>query len=111
MVGEFESMTAMHQIVPTFVPSPIAWGTFKSNQDLHFFLSEFHEMDLDLPEVKKFTARLAELHRKSSSPTGKYGCESAFSHEDLTIADGIQVFGGHGVRDASAPELTFVSSY
>ncbi len=30
-------------------------------------------MDLDLPDVNKFTARLAEMHRKSKSPTGKYG--------------------------------------
>lgn len=30
-------------------------------------------MDLDLPDVTKFTARLAEMHQKSKSPTGKYG--------------------------------------
>lgn len=30
-------------------------------------------MKLDLPDVNKLTARLAEMHRKSSSPTGKYG--------------------------------------
>lgn len=103
MLGEFESMTAMHKIVPTFVPCPIAWGTFKFNQNLHFFLCEFLEMDLDLPDVNKFTARLAELHRESKSPTGKYGCESALFHENLKIADGFQVFGDHSARDASAP--------
>jgi len=29
MLGEYESMTAIYKIVPTFVPRPIAWGTFE----------------------------------------------------------------------------------
>jgi protein-ribulosamine 3-kinase len=29
MLGEFESMAAIYNIVPTFVPRPIAWGTSK----------------------------------------------------------------------------------
>ena len=73
MLGEYESMKAIHNIIPTFVPRPIAWGTFESNRELHFFLCDFHEMDLDLPNVNRFTARLADLHRKSKSPTGKFG--------------------------------------
>jgi protein-ribulosamine 3-kinase len=40
---------------------------------MHFFLSNFHEMDLGLPDVTKFTAQLAMMHRKSKSPTGKFG--------------------------------------
>lgn len=73
MFGEYESMKALYEVVPTFVPKPIAWGTFDSNPDLHFFLCNFHEMDLELPNVDKFTARLAEMHRRSKSPNGKYG--------------------------------------
>ena len=73
MFGEYESMVAIYKIVPTFVPKPTGWGTFESNKDLHFFLCDFHEMDLDLPNVNKFTACLAELHRKSTSPNGKWG--------------------------------------
>ena len=30
-------------------------------------------MDLELPDVDRFTARLAELHRSSTSPNGKFG--------------------------------------
>lgn len=30
-------------------------------------------MDLELPDVDRFTARLAELHRNSTSPNGKFG--------------------------------------
>ena len=79
MLGEYESMTAIQKIVPNFVPSPIARATFKSDSNLHFFLCEFLEMDLGLPDEDKFTTRLVELHRKSKSPTGKYGCRSAIS--------------------------------
>lgn len=73
MLGEYESMQSICAITPTFVPRPIAWGTFQTNEDLHFFLCDFHEMDLELPDVDRFTARLAELHRNSTSPNGKFG--------------------------------------
>lgn len=29
MLGEYESMMAIYDVVPTFVPRPIAWGTFE----------------------------------------------------------------------------------
>jgi protein-ribulosamine 3-kinase len=73
MEGEFESMKVIHTTTPDFAPKPIAWGTFKSNPELHFFLCDFREMDNELPEVKKFAENLAKLHRNSVSPTGKFG--------------------------------------
>ena len=73
MRGEFESMTAIQAVSPSFAPKPVAWGTFKSNSELHFFLCDFHEMDGETPNAKTFTARLAEMHQKPVSPTGKYG--------------------------------------
>lgn len=73
MLGEFESIKAIYDVTPNFVPKPIAWGTLDSNKNLHFFLCDFHEMDLGLPEVDKFTIRLAQLHKESASPTGKFG--------------------------------------
>jgi hypothetical protein len=33
MHSEFESMKAIHAIVPDFVPRPIAWGTYQSIPD------------------------------------------------------------------------------
>lgn len=36
MQGEYESMKVLHTVTPDFAPKPIAWGTFKSNHDLHF---------------------------------------------------------------------------
>jgi len=73
MQGEYESMKVLHTVTPDFAPKPIAWGTFKSNHDLHFFLGNFHDMDNELPEMEQFSARLAQLHRDSVSPTGKFG--------------------------------------
>jgi protein-ribulosamine 3-kinase len=71
--GEFESMKVIYAVTPDFAPKPIAWGTFKSNPDLHFFLCDFHDMDDEVPEIKQFAASLAKLHRDSVSPTGKFG--------------------------------------
>ena len=73
MHGEFESMKAIQAVTPTFAPQPIAWGTFKSNPDLHFFLCDFHNIEVETPDAAKFTARLAEMHQESESPEGKYG--------------------------------------
>jgi protein-ribulosamine 3-kinase len=73
MSGEFKSMTEIHNAVPAFAPIPIAWGTYASDPDIHFFLCSFHEMSEELPNVQRFSAQVAELHRKGKSPTGKYG--------------------------------------
>ena len=32
----------------------VAWGTFKSDPDLHFFLGNFHDMDKRTPRGKNF---------------------------------------------------------
>ena len=71
MRGEFESMTAIQAVSPSFAPKPIAWGTFNSKSELYYFLCGFHDMDGETPNAKTFAARLAEMHHKSISPTGK----------------------------------------
>ncbi|KAH8126933.1 hypothetical protein ACSS6W_006097 [Trichoderma asperelloides] len=71
--GEFHSMSAMHNVLPEFVPRPIACGTYRTIADTHFFLCEFREMTNDMPNPHKFAALLSTLHQKSVSPTGKFG--------------------------------------
>lgn len=71
--SEFESMKAIHALVPEFSPRPIAWGTYDSVPDTHFFLCEFRDMTDDMPDPHKFSARLAKLHQSSKSPNGKFG--------------------------------------
>ena len=73
MSGEFASMTAIHDTVPDLAPAPIAWGTYASEPNMHFFLCSFHDMTDDVPHVQTLPAKLAELHNKGLSPNGKYG--------------------------------------
>ncbi|KAH9889620.1 Fructosamine kinase-domain-containing protein [Xylariomycetidae sp. FL2044] len=71
--GEYESMKAIHTIVPEFVPRPVAWGSYDTVPNTHFFLCEFREMRQEMPDPHEFAARLAEMHQKSISPEGKFG--------------------------------------
>jgi protein-ribulosamine 3-kinase len=71
--GEFLSISAIHNVLPEFVPRPISHGTYRTVPDTHFFLCEFREMIDDMPDPRKFAALLSTLHQKSSSPTGKFG--------------------------------------
>ncbi|KAI3317721.1 Fructosamine kinase-domain-containing protein [Xylariaceae sp. AK1471] len=73
VMGEFESMSAAHEVLPEFVPKPIAWGTYTLIPDTHFFLCAFREMIDDMPVPHQFAALLSRLHQKSISPTGKFG--------------------------------------
>ncbi|KAI4162901.1 MAG: hypothetical protein LQ342_003412 [Letrouitia transgressa] len=77
MHGEYESMRAIHALVPNFVPEPVAWGTYTSVPDTHFFLCEYREMMDEMPaDPHQFTAALAALHQNSRPPPeteGKFG--------------------------------------
>jgi protein-ribulosamine 3-kinase len=73
MSGEFSSMSAIHAAVPGLAPAPIAWGTYASDPNTHFFIMSFVEMTDEIPELDTFPAKLAELHRNGLSPTGKFG--------------------------------------
>ncbi|KAF4501431.1 bifunctional RIB2 [Fusarium agapanthi] len=71
--GEYHSMSAIHAVIPEFVPKPIACGTYEDIPDIHFFLCEFREMTEDMPDPDEFASRLSTMHQKSVSPTGKFG--------------------------------------
>ena len=71
--GEFISMTHLHQVIPASTPTPIAWGTYASNAEIHFFLCHFIDVIDEVPDIENFTTNVAELHANSSSPNGKYG--------------------------------------
>src|SRR5213592_14633 len=73
MSGEFASMSALHDTMPDLAPKPIAWGTYTSNPNVHFFLCSFHDMTDEVPDVEVFPAKIAELHMKGVSPNGKFG--------------------------------------
>lgn len=74
MEGEFNSMTELHKLSPSFVPKPHAWGKFHlSNPVTHFFLCDFIDMEKKIPGPGPFCTRLAEVHLTSQSPTGQFG--------------------------------------
>lgn len=67
-------MTELHKLAPELVIRPIAWGPLKNvSPASHFLLMEFRNLTAGLPNPYKLGARLAEMHRKSTSPTGMFG--------------------------------------
>ena len=73
--GEYESAKVVYSVMPDFIPEPHGFGRYKvQNPPTYFYLSQFVYMDVEVhPDPTEFTSRLAELHQKSRSPTGKYG--------------------------------------
>ncbi|KAI4272772.1 MAG: hypothetical protein LQ337_005070 [Flavoplaca oasis] len=86
MFGEFTSVTTIHGLIPGLVPAPRGWGKFRTSPpDTYFFLSDFIDMDMSAPEPIQFTARVAELHHKGTSPNGMFGfpvttCDGKLPH-------------------------------
>ena len=80
--GEFESLKAMHSVIPTFIPVVYKWGKLIKGPG-YFLLAEFREVGQQPPEPKRFTLRVAELHRNSESPTGKFGFHVPTFHGNL----------------------------
>ncbi|PGH36945.1 hypothetical protein GX50_00180 [[Emmonsia] crescens] len=77
--GEFESMKAIHNLMPTLAPKSWAMGRYR-DEECYFMLMDFREVGKQPPDPVKFTARLAELHKKSASPTGKFGFHTITCH-------------------------------
>ena len=74
MEGEYWAMTELYKTIPAAIPKPLARGKFKTeNPATYFFLCEFAEMSNQVPDPDRLCARIIELHRKSVSPTGKFG--------------------------------------
>ena len=71
--GEFASMKLLHEMVQHLTPTPIAWGTYDGDPNIHFFLCAFVDMAGDIPNPLALGEGLAELHMKGLSPNGKYG--------------------------------------
>ncbi|KAL8944382.1 MAG: hypothetical protein Q9211_000616 [Gyalolechia sp. 1 TL-2023] len=88
MSGEFVAMSAIYNAVPDLAPRPIAWGTYQTIADVHFFLCDFHEMTDGLPDLETFPAKMAELHKSGNSPNGKFGFPVTTYHGNTAIEHG-----------------------
>ncbi|VUC26635.1 unnamed protein product [Clonostachys rosea] len=73
--GCYESEKAIHSFIPEYVPEPIAWGSYLSRDDMHFYLAEYVEMNDVHPDDKAWATVASTLHRRSmgKSPEGKFG--------------------------------------
>ena len=85
--GEFESMHAIDKLVPAFVPSPIAWGTYSSRPSIHFFLCAFQDFSDDFLNVAEFFGKVAAMHLRSVFPNGQYGLHVTTHHDNLPQND------------------------
>ncbi|KAL8685401.1 MAG: hypothetical protein Q9224_005832 [Gallowayella concinna] len=89
MEGEFKSMSELYKLAPSFVPRPHAWGKFqRANSLTHFFLCDFIDMKMELPDRVTFCERLASIHVNSQSPTGQFGFEIPNCHGKIVQANG-----------------------
>lgn len=75
MKGTFAAESAIYSAVPEHVPKPVAWGTYKSQPDIHFYICDFVDMLDDVPEPGRWGESIARLHLNSmgKSPSGKFG--------------------------------------
>ena len=81
MEGEFYAMTELYKTMPSLVPKPLTWDKFKLKEvDTYFFLCDFINMDIRLPDPTRLCSKIAELHRTSASPTGKFGFHISTCH-------------------------------
>jgi fructosamine-3-kinase len=84
ILGEYESLKEIYAVSPNIVPKPYAWGNYDGpNSHTYFLLTEFREVGEQPPNPVKFTKRLAEMHKKSQSPTGKFGFHVPTCHAKL----------------------------
>lgn len=72
--GEFASLSEIYRWSPALTPIPYCIGEFQnSNIPTYFLLMEFVEMETGPPEPANFMKQLADLHHRSTSPTGQFG--------------------------------------
>jgi protein-ribulosamine 3-kinase len=81
-------MSAIFNATPDLVPCPVAWGTYASSPDIHFFLCNFHNMTDELPDIDAFLAKIADMHRKDTSPNGKYRFPVTTYHDNTPLDHG-----------------------
>ncbi|KAK7935452.1 hypothetical protein PG985_000947 [Apiospora marii] len=76
MQASFQAESILHEFIPEFSPKPIVVGTYESDQNMHFFLSDFIEMiEDDIPSPESYMAAVVALHQRSfgNSPGGQFG--------------------------------------
>lgn len=73
--SEYEAVKVLYSVYPEIVPEPMAWGRYKEEDEVYFFVTRFYELSGDIPDVTDFPALLAEMHKRpeARSKTGEFG--------------------------------------
>lgn len=67
-------MKELEKYMPALVPCPYKWGQFElDNVTTYFFLMEYKDIVTGAQDAAALCHQIAQLHRISSSPTGKFG--------------------------------------
>ena len=77
----------MNAVSPELAPKPHVIGHYKNDDgiDTYFLIEEFRLVGEQPPDPVRFTAKLAEFHRKSQSPTGKFGFHTTSCHGKIPL--------------------------
>ncbi|KAK6821207.1 hypothetical protein PG987_015607 [Apiospora arundinis] len=81
----YKAFLSIHLIMRQFVGVGACYldtilSTSAPSPDQYFLLAQFREVGQQPPEPLHFTARLADLHKRSVSPTGKFGFHTTTCH-------------------------------
>lgn len=77
--GEYHSLMAIHDLIPTFAPKPYAWGKLKSS-GWYFLLMDYIHLNQQDIDTEKLCEQLVKMHKASVSPTGKFGFHMTTCH-------------------------------
>ncbi|KAG8533454.1 uncharacterized protein KY384_002237 [Bacidia gigantensis] len=85
--GEFESLKAIYEVYPGFVPEPHAWGKYtQPDPETYFLLVEFRDVGEQPASPAKLASSLAKLHKQSMSSTEKFGFHISTCHAKIAQA-------------------------
>ncbi|ORY61679.1 Fructosamine kinase-domain-containing protein [Pseudomassariella vexata] len=59
--------------LPGIAPRPRGYGEWQDRKGTYFFVCDYLNITHELPDPVQLGKKLAELHRKSQSPNGKFG--------------------------------------
>ncbi|KAK7948003.1 uncharacterized protein PG986_008889, partial [Apiospora aurea] len=80
MEGEFNSLQAIDRVSPGLVPRVYGWDHMASDPQSYFLIMDFLDLEMALPGPTVFGRAIADLHRDSTSPTGKFGFATPTCH-------------------------------
>ncbi|KAK8022608.1 hypothetical protein PG993_013375 [Apiospora rasikravindrae] len=107
--AEYEAMTALYKLIPEMVAKPTAWGSYEAMPDTHFFVCKYHEMSEAIPDIEVFPAMVAEIHKRSAAPDGKFGYPNATfggkNPQDFPLSDTWEECFRKGMEGIFAAEL------